>query len=126
MNSLENVCMDKQSSSVINRFREAFQKHDPRDFSDITAEDCILETPDGARYEGREACVAFWTAVASDKNIQFEEERIDVIGERALIFWRLPLGKDNAFLRGVNIIYVRDGKIVETRGYVKSSEGSGL
>ena len=118
--------MDKQSTSVIDRFREAFQKHDPRDLSHITAEDCVLETPDGARYEGREACVAFWTAVASDKNIQFEEERVDILGERALIFWRLPLGIDNAFLRGVNIIHVRNGKIVETRGYVKSSEGSGL
>ena len=43
--------MDKQTSSVINRFRDAFQKHDPRGLSDITAEDCVLETPDGARYE---------------------------------------------------------------------------
>lgn len=118
--------MDNQLSSVIDRFREAFQKHDPCGLSTITAEDCVLETPDGARYEGRDACVAFWSAVASDKNIQFEEEQVDILGERALIFWRLPLGKDNAFLRGVNIIYVRDGKIVETRGYVKSSEGSGL
>lgn len=119
--------MDKQTSSVINHFRDVFQKHDPRGLSDITAEDCVLETPDGARYEGREACVAFWSAVASDKNIQFEEERIDIFGERALIFWRLPLGTDEAgFLRGVNIIHVRDGRIVETRGYVKSSEGSGL
>ena len=116
--------MDKQTSSVINQFRDAFQKHDPRGLSDITAEDCVLETPDGARYEGRQACVTFWSGVATDKNIQFDEERIDILGERALIFWRLPLGKGS--LRGVNIIQVRDGKIVETRGYVKSSEGSGL
>ena len=119
--------MDKQTGSVINRFKDSFQKHDPRGLSDITAEDCVLETPDGARYEGREACVAFWSAVASDKNIQCDEERIDILGERALIFWRLPLGKGKAgAVRGVNIIHVHNGKIVETRGYVKSSEGSGL
>lgn len=119
--------MNAQTSSVINRFREAFQKHDPHGFSDITAEDCVLETPDGARYEGREACIAFWSAVASDKKIQFDEERIDILGERALIFWRLPLENGKArYLRGVNIIQVRDGKIAETRGYVKSSEGAGL
>jgi ketosteroid isomerase-like protein len=119
--------MEKQPNSAIDRFRKAFQIHDPGDFSDITAEDCVLETPDGARYEGRNACVAFWTAVASDKNIQFEEERVDILGERALIFWRLPLGNGNSgYVRGVNIIQVRDGKIIETRGYVKSSEGSGL
>lgn len=119
--------MDKQTVSVIDRFRDVFQKHDPRNLSDITAEDCVLETPDGARYEGREACLAFWRAVATDKNIQFEEERIDIVGDRALIFWRLPLGEGNAgALRGVNIIHVRDGKIVEARGYVKSAEGSGL
>ena len=119
------MSMDNQTSSVINCFSDAFQKHDPRGLSDITAEDCILETPDGARYEGREACVAFWSGVASDKNIQFDEERIDIIGERALIFWRLPSGKGKA-VRGVNIIHVRDGKIVETRGYIKGSEGVGL
>lgn len=119
--------MDKQTVSVVDRFREAFQKHDPRGLSDITAEDCVLETPDGARYEGREACVAFWSAVASDKNIQFDEERIDTFGDRALIFWRLPLGEGKpGAVRGVNIIHVRDGKIVETRGYVKSAEGAGL
>lgn len=119
--------MDTQTSSIVNLFRDAFQKHDPRGLSDITAGDCVLETPDGARYEGREACVAFWSAVASDKNIQFDEERIDILGERALIFWRLPLENGKAgYVRGVNIIHVRDGKIVETRGYVKSSEGSGL
>lgn len=120
-------CMDKQTGSIVNRFKDAFQTHDPRGLSDITAEDCVLETPDGARYEGREACVAFWSGVASDKNIQFDEERIDILGERALIFWRLPLENGKAgYVRGVNIIHVRDGKIVETRGYVKSSEGSGL
>ncbi len=119
--------MDKQTTSVINHFRDAFRNHDTIYLSDITAEDCILETPDGARYEGRDACVAFWTAVACDRSIRFDEERIDIIGDRALIFWRLPLGEAKAgYLRGVNIIHVHDGKIVETRGYVKSSEGSGL
>lgn len=49
--------MDKQTSTIINRFRDAFQKHDPRELSEITAEDCILETPDGARFEGRDACL---------------------------------------------------------------------
>jgi hypothetical protein len=119
--------MDTQTSSVIDRFMGAFQKHDPRGLSEITAVDCVLETPDGARYEGREACVAFWSGVASDTNIQFDEERIDILGERALIFWRLPLGEGKAGgVRGVNIIHVRDGRIVETRGYIKGAEGTGL
>jgi hypothetical protein len=119
--------METQTSLIVNRFNDAFQKHDPHGFSDITAENCVLETPDGTRYEGRKACVAFWSAVASDRNIQFNEERIDILGERALIFWRLPLENGKAgYLRGVNIIHVRDGKIVETNGFVKSAEGSGL
>lgn len=118
--------MDIQTSPIVDRFRNAFQNHDPHGLSDITAENCVLETPDGARYEGREACVAFWSVVASDKNIQFEEEQIDIVGERALIFWRLPLENGAGYVRGVNIIHVRNGKIVETRGYVKSSAGSGL
>lgn len=119
--------MDKQTDSVITLFREAFQKHDPRRLAGITSENCVLETPDGARYEGSDACLAFWSEIARDKNIQFDEERVDIIGDRALIFWRLPQSKDHAgVVRGVNILHVSNGKIVEARGYVKGSESARL
>jgi ketosteroid isomerase-like protein len=113
------------TKEIIDRFEHAFQTHDPNDFANIIAEDCVLENtgpaPDGARYEGRDACVKFWTSVAANKSMRFDEENIDILGDRAIIRWRLVWGNSNAeSVRGVNIMRVRDGKITEALGYVKA------
>ncbi len=113
------------TKEVIDRFEHAFQTHDPSDFVNIISEDCVLENtgpaPDGARYEGRDACVKFWTSVAANKDMHFDEENIDILGDRAIIRWRLVWGDSKAdSVRGVNIMRVHDGKIVEALGYVKA------
>jgi len=40
------------------------------------------------------------------------------MGDRAIIRWCFHFG-DGETLRGVNLMHVRDGKIVEGLGYVK-------
>lgn len=112
------------TKEVIDRFENAFQKHDPSNFADIISEDCLIENtgpaPDGARYEGRDACVEFWTSVATNRNTHFEEESIDILGERAIVRWRLVWGSaKEESVRGVNIMRVQNGKVVEALGYVK-------
>ena len=42
-----------------------------------------------------------------------------VCGERAVIRWRFNFG-DGASVRGVNLMRVADGRIVEALGYAKS------
>jgi hypothetical protein len=43
-----------------------------------------------------------------------------VAGERGTIFWRYHWGPDkDQSVRGVNLMQVRDGLIVEALGYVK-------
>ena len=53
----------EKTRSLMERFNAAFQSHRPEDLDDLIGEGCILENtapaPDGARYEGREACLAF-------------------------------------------------------------------
>ena len=49
--------------------------------------------------------------------IRFEVEHVDVDGDRAVIRWRLHAS--DAPFRGVNLMRVRDGKIVEALGYGK-------
>ena len=88
------------------------------------AEDCVLENtapaPDGERYEGRKACLNFWRQIVSSANLVFKAEEIWASGDRGFIRWHLRWGEREADrVRGVNLMRVRDGKIVEGLGYVK-------
>lgn len=110
---------------IINRFHSAFEEHRPDLLDDLIGEGCVLENttpaPDGARYEGREACLAFWKGIASNANLVFEAEEIWASEDRGIIRWRLRWSESDADrVRGVNILRVRDGRIVEGRGYVKA------
>jgi ketosteroid isomerase-like protein len=117
--------MQLTTSEVIDKFNDAFLAHDPSGLAAIISDDCVLENtgpaPDGATYKGHAACVEFWTSIANNTNMWFETENIDVLGDRAIITWRLFWGESKAeSVRGVNIMRVHDGKIVEALGYVKA------
>jgi len=116
----------KQSTTtadIIQRYNDVFQRHDPSGLAALVAEDCVIENttpaPDGARYVGRDACVALWTGIATAPGTRFDIEDIIVAGERATIRWRYWWGEGNS-VRGVNLMRVCDGLIIEAMGYVKS------
>jgi ketosteroid isomerase-like protein len=110
------------TAAVIERFNAAFQTHDGSGLADLIAEDCVIENtgpaPDGARLVGREAALANWVGLAENTGIQFTVEEVIVAGDRAVIRWRLR--DDGDGVRGVNVMRVRDGLIVEGLGYVKA------
>lgn len=113
------------TTEVIRRFNDAFLQHEPDQLDELIGEGCVMEAiqpaPDGERYQGREACLAFWRALAADRTTQFEDEEITVAGDRATIRWRYRYGPSDAdSVRGVNLMRVRDGKIVEALGYSKT------
>lgn len=113
-----------QTKEIIEQFESIFQTHNVSLLASIVAEDCVLENtgpaPDGARYVGHEACVTFWSGIATNSDMRFDEENVDIYGERAIIRWHLFWGKGKAqSVRGVNIMRVQHGKIVEALGYVK-------
>jgi ketosteroid isomerase-like protein len=117
--------MTLTTTEVIRRFEDAFQSHDPSDLLAVIADNCRLENtgpaPDGAIYQGQKQCVDFWSSIASNPGMRFDEEKIDILGDRAIITWRLTWGQGKSqSVRGVNIMRVYDGKIVEALGYVKS------
>lgn len=116
--------MVDSTADVLDRFNDAFLRHDPGLLSGIIANDCVLENtgpaPDGSRHVGHNECLAFWTGVASQQQLVFETEAIEVTGDLGIIRWRLhwgPAADDS--VRGVNLMRVRAGKIVEALGYVK-------
>lgn len=113
------------TAEIIDRFNDAIVNHDPAALDDLVAADCVMEAiqpaPDGARYEGREACLTFWKALAEDRSTQFEREDVVVSGEHATLRWRYRYGDAPAdSVRGVNVMRVREGQIVEALGYSKT------
>lgn len=117
----------KQSTAeVIRRYNEAFEQHDPTALKELIAPDCVIENsnpaPNGSRHVGREACLELWRRIATNPDLRFDIEDIVVTGERATIRWRLHWGEgESKSVRGVNLMRVRDGQIVEALGYVKGA-----
>ncbi|RWO08383.1 MAG: nuclear transport factor 2 family protein [Mesorhizobium sp.] len=111
----------RQTAEIMRRFNDVFQLHDPSAVAELVAEDCVIENtvpaPDGARHAGREACVRLWSAIASEPGTRFDVEETFVAGERATIRWRYWPADGNS-IRGVNLMRVADGLIVEAMGYV--------
>ena len=116
----------RATQAILERFNRVFLSHDPAALSDLVAEDCVIENtqpaPDGSRHEGKAACIALWTHIATMPGAHFEPEDIIARGDRGEIRWRLVWGPDRASsVRGVNLMRVREGRIVEALGYVKDS-----
>jgi ketosteroid isomerase-like protein len=118
-----------QTLQIMQRFNQAFVQHDASPLDGLIAEDCVMESvepaPDGTRYVGRKACLEFWQKLANNRDGAFAEEEIVAVGEHAIIRWRYRFGPGlSKSVRGVNVMRVRDGLIVEALGYVKSGDAS--
>jgi len=118
--------MERTTAELMERFNAAFLQHDPTLLDDLIAEDCVIENtvpaPDGARIEGRAACLAWWQQIATAPGMWFDVEAVEVFGDRAILRWRFHWGEgpDNS-VRGVNLMRVQGCLIVEAQGYVKGA-----
>ena len=115
------------TAEIMHRFNEVFQRHDPSPLEELVAEDCVIENtrpaPDGARLEGGAACIENWRRIATTPGTGFDLEDTISFGDRAVILWRYRWGDGQGHessVRGVNLMRVRDGRIVEAKGYVKA------
>jgi ketosteroid isomerase-like protein len=115
-----------RTEAILQRFNQVFLTHDPAPLEALVADDCVIENtqpaPDGARHQGKAACIALWTQIATMTGAHFEPESIIARGDRGEIRWRLVWGPDRtSSVRGVNLMRVQDGRIVEAQGYVKGA-----
>lgn len=112
-----------ETAEAVSRFNQAFLTHDPKILEDLIAPDCVMETiqpaPDGARYDGYDVNLAFWQAMVVDRVNRFEVEDTFVMGDRANVRWRFHFGNGGS-VRGVSLMRVRDGRIVEALAYAKT------
>lgn len=116
-----------QTLQILQRFNAAFIRHEASLLDDLVAGDCVMESvepaPDGTRYAGRAACLAFWRKLADSRDGEFAEEAIVAGGDHGTIRWRYRFGPGlSQSIRGVTVMRVRDGLITEAHGYVKSGE----
>ena len=111
-----------ETAEIMQRYNDVFQRHDPSALHELVAEDCVIENttpaPDGTRRAGKAACVELWSAIATGPDTRFDIEETFVAGDRATIRWRYWMADGNS-LRGVNLMRVADGQIVEAMGYGK-------
>jgi ketosteroid isomerase-like protein len=112
---------------VINRFNEAFARHDVDGIMAAMTEDCVFENtspaPDGQRIEGQGAVRAFWEEFfRSSPSSDIQPEEIFAAGDRCVVRWVyqwVDLQGTPGHVRGVDVFRVRDGKVAEKLSYVK-------
>jgi ketosteroid isomerase-like protein len=112
---------------VIERFNEAFNRHDVDAVMALMTDDVIFDStgpaPDGELYEGAAAVRAFWERFfASTPGAWFDAEDVFAGGDRCTVRWRFTFDKrdpDSGHVRGVDVFKVRDGKVAEKLCYVK-------
>ena len=112
------------TAATVDRFNEAFNRHDVDDVMALMTEDCVFEStspPDGERFDGHDAVAGAWRSLfAASPEAVFEGERMQVLGEWAFVQWIYRWGPSDAdHIRGVDLIRVARGKVAEKLSYVK-------
>src|ERR1700720_3693757 len=127
MRSEQNVQSQEQATrTTIDRFNEAFNRHDADGLAAFLSEDTVFEdtspAPDGRRIEGKAAVVEFWRGwFVRNSDARFETEEVIVGGNRATVLWAYHKMRNGRpwHLRGVDVFAVRDGKVAAKLAYVK-------
>ncbi len=109
-------------------FTDAFNRDDLDGVMSYFAEDAVYDEFDGKRHEGVAAIrAAFEPQFRGDfGTIRFLEDDLFVDPEtgKGLIAWRCSLtsGERSGYWRGLDILHVRDGKIVVKQTYAKAAK----
>jgi SnoaL-like protein len=81
----------------------------------------LQPAPDGQRVAGYDANVRFWQTMIVNPDVSFEVEERAACGERAIIRVRCSFGRERGrSVRGVILLKVRGGRIVEALAYGKT------
>jgi ketosteroid isomerase-like protein len=115
--------LTRETERTMRRFHEAFDRRDAEALVDLVAEDCVIENtnpaPNGSLHVGKAACLAVWQNLIRAET-WFTREEVSVSGDRAIVRWRYHWGNgESQSIRGVNLMRVRGGQVVEAMGYIK-------
>ncbi len=116
---------DAETRAAVDRFNDAFNRHDVDAVMAAMTTDCVFEDtspPEGNRHEGAAAVREAWAAFfAASPTAHFDDEDVVVAGDRCVVRWRYTWTDDDGggSVRGVDILRVRDGLVAEKFSYVK-------
>lgn len=112
--------------ATIDRFNEAFNRHDVDAIMALMTPDCVFDNtrpaPDGDRLRGQAAVRAFWVAMFErSPQARFEAEEIVALGDRCVVRWVYHWVRDGqpGHVRGIDLFRVEDGRVAEKLSYVK-------
>jgi ketosteroid isomerase-like protein len=111
--------------AVVQRLLDAFGRADVDAIMAEMSDDVLFdstEPPDGRRVRGQADVRRVWERLFATPGARFATEAVLPHGERAVALWRYSWGTDEAgagHVRGVDVITVRGGKVVEKLSYVK-------
>jgi ketosteroid isomerase-like protein len=112
---------DDGARVTVERFHEAFIRHDIAALAQLITEDCVFEDtapPDGVQYVGRDAVLEAWRGFfAQSAEAHFDVEEIITAGDRVVVPWRYRWA--GGHVRGVDLMLVHDGRVAESLAYVK-------
>jgi ketosteroid isomerase-like protein len=111
--------------AVVQRFLDAFGRADVDGVMAEMSDDVVFEStepPDGRRHQGQADVRRVWEQLFATPGARFTTEALLPHGERAVALWRYSWGAgeaDAGHVRGVDVVTVRGGKVVEKLSYVK-------
>jgi ketosteroid isomerase-like protein len=113
--------------ATVDRFNQAFNRHDVDGVMALMTDDCVFEStspaPDGGRFEGQQAVRAVWEDFfQASPDAFFDTEDIIATGDRCTVRWRYRWTNAEGtpgHIRGVDVFRVRSGKVAEKFAYVK-------
>ena len=118
----------EETLATIERFNEAFNRHDADALMDLMTGDIFFEsTADGTGcFAGQEAARAvfeqFFEAIPGG---WFDTEEIFAVGDRCVVRWLFTSEKGklgSTQLCGVDVFRVRDGRVAEKFSYAKTAQ----
>ena len=102
---------------TVERFNEAFNRHDVDALMRCMTADCVFENtrpaPDGTRLVGQAAVRTFWEEfVARSPQARFETEDLFAAGDRCVVQWTYHWVRDGnaGHVRGVDLFRVREDR----------------
>jgi ketosteroid isomerase-like protein len=115
-----------ETRAVVDRFNDAFNRHDIDAIMGCMTPDCVFENtrpaPDGTRLVGPEAVRRYWQEFfGRSPHARFDTEDMFAAGDRCVVQWVYHWVRDGkpGHVRGVDLFRVRDGRVAEKLSYVK-------
>jgi limonene-1,2-epoxide hydrolase len=116
----------EQTLATIERFNEAFNRHDLDTVLQLMTDDIVFENTSNGRFEGQVAVRGVLSRAFEILALGwFETEEMFAYEDRCVVRWVYTFNREDPTrenVRGVDLFRVQNAKVAEKLSYVKSGE----